>query len=187
LWTEEQDITLDDGYFSTELGTITAIPADLFDGSKLYLGVTVGNDDEMTPRQTISSVPYALLAGAAATVPFTGISGVPAACADGKYLKGFAADGTAVCGAIPTLSCHTVFGAAATATTFAFVGCPTGEVPMGGGCTTNGYLSTSAFYHCPTQLCLCIIGQPCPGGNDWSCSTTANATITPSVRCCTVQ
>ncbi len=187
LWSEEQDITLDDGYFSTELGSVTAIPADLFDGSSRYLGVTVGSDAEMTPRQTISSVPYALLAGAAVTVPFTGLTGVPTACADGSYLKGFGADGKAVCGTLPVLSCHTVIGAAVTSATFAFVGCPTGEIPTGGGCYATGALTASAFYHCPSALCLCQINQPCPGASDWACYTAAAATITPSIRCCTVQ
>jgi hypothetical protein len=187
LWTEEQDITLDDGYFSTELGAKTAF-ADLFDGSTLYLGVTVGNDDEMAPRQTVSSVPYALLAGAAVTVPFTGISGVPAACADGKYLKGFAADGTAACGTLPALSCHTVLSAEATSATSTFVNCPAGEVATGGGCTTNGALRTDAFWRCGAGLfCLCQINAPCPNNESWLCTTGAAATITAQVRCCTVQ
>src|SRR5439155_18765986 len=41
----------------------TAIPASVFDGSPRYLGVTVGTDPEMTPRQAIFAVPYAMIAG----------------------------------------------------------------------------------------------------------------------------
>src|SRR4051812_30254246 len=58
LWTETQNITLDDGYFSAQLGADpkNAI-APAFDGTVRYLGVTVGSDDEMTPRQPLTSVP----------------------------------------------------------------------------------------------------------------------------------
>jgi hypothetical protein len=63
LWTETQSITLDSGYFSALLGQSVAIPATAFNGSTRYLGVKVGSDPEMTPRQTVDSVPYAILAG----------------------------------------------------------------------------------------------------------------------------
>jgi hypothetical protein len=60
-WTEVQTLTPDAGYFSAELGSVTAFPAGLFSGVELYLGVTVGTDPEMKPRQKITSVPYALV------------------------------------------------------------------------------------------------------------------------------
>jgi hypothetical protein len=63
LWTETQMITLDDGYFSARLGETTPIPATVFDGKVRHLGVTVGTDSEMTPREALTSVPYALVAG----------------------------------------------------------------------------------------------------------------------------
>ena len=194
LWTEEQDITLDDGYFSTELGSVKDLPADVFDGSVRYLGVTVGNDDEMTPRQSITSVPYALLAGTAVSVPFTSVTGVPAACADGQYLKGFSDKGLAVCGTLPSLSgCHTAFSKAAASTTRAFVGCAAGEVAVGGGCETNGALKSSFPYTCtaaPGNFCLFLICQtpPCLNYGDWVCDTTAAASsITAYERCCPVK
>jgi len=64
IWTEEHTITFDQGYYSVSLGTV--VPFDtktIFDGSLRYFGVTVGSDAEMTPRSTIQSVPYAILAG----------------------------------------------------------------------------------------------------------------------------
>ncbi|HEY4106257.1 MAG TPA: hypothetical protein VGM44_20295 [Polyangiaceae bacterium] len=69
LWTETQNIALDDGYYSTQLGAdpANAFPAGTFDGSVRYLGVQVGSDAEMKPRQAITSVPYALQAAAAST------------------------------------------------------------------------------------------------------------------------
>jgi hypothetical protein len=62
LWTETQTLTLDAGYFSARLGEVTMIPATAFDGSIRHLGVKVGADPEMTPRQEVVSVPYAMLA-----------------------------------------------------------------------------------------------------------------------------
>lgn len=62
LWTETQTVALDSGYFNLPLGSVTAFTAGLFDGSTRYLGVTVGGNAEMTPREEIGSTPYALLA-----------------------------------------------------------------------------------------------------------------------------
>ena len=192
LWSEEQDITLDDGYFSTELGSVTPLIDGLFDGSTRYLGVTVGNDDEMAPRQSITSVPYAILAGTAASVPFTGLTGVPAACADGKYLKGFDATGAAVCGTLLNLtSCHTVTGTVVSGTS-AYASCGAAEVAVSGGCKTasGGVLSSSYMVPppppCPPkQICpIFLCTAACT--DDWQCITTAATTITPFVRCCPV-
>ncbi len=62
LWSETKPITPTDGYFSTVLGDKTTIPANLFDGQVLYLGITVGTDAELAPCQVIQSVPYAIMA-----------------------------------------------------------------------------------------------------------------------------
>jgi hypothetical protein len=63
LWTETHDVTFENGYFSVQLGSDTAFDPAVFDGSTRHLGVTVGNDPEMTPRAPIGSVPYAMVAG----------------------------------------------------------------------------------------------------------------------------
>jgi hypothetical protein len=62
LWTETHGIGFEEGYFSVELGADKPFGAGVFDGSVRYLGVQVGNDEEMTPRAAVRSVPYALLA-----------------------------------------------------------------------------------------------------------------------------
>src|SRR5262245_60513883 len=49
VWSETPDVTFDDGYFSVALGDVVDLIAVL-DGQTKYLGVTVGNDAEMTPR-----------------------------------------------------------------------------------------------------------------------------------------
>lgn len=62
VWRETQSLTLSSGFFSTELGVTSALPDSVFDGSTLYLGVTVADDQEMRPLQALTSVPYALRA-----------------------------------------------------------------------------------------------------------------------------
>ena len=68
LWTETQAVPLDDGFFSVQLGSMTtlsssaALTGALNAGSTLYLGVQVGSDAEMTPREALTSVPYAWMA-----------------------------------------------------------------------------------------------------------------------------
>jgi hypothetical protein len=59
-WTESHTVTLDDGYFVATLGETTPLPT--LDGQPKYLGITVDTDAEMTPREEIVSVPYALVA-----------------------------------------------------------------------------------------------------------------------------
>jgi hypothetical protein len=63
LWTEVHSIAFADGYYTVSLGEAAPYPAALWDGSVRYLGTTIGNDPEMTPRAAIQSVPYALVAG----------------------------------------------------------------------------------------------------------------------------
>ncbi len=196
LWTETQNITLDDGYFSAQLGSgaMTAFPAGLFSGATLYLGVTVGSDAEMTPRETISSVPYAILAGTALTAvsaPFTGLTGIPAACPAGEYLTGFTAMGAATCVALPALKCHTVRTDKAGVTS-SFAGCDTGQI-TGGGCSTSPAVALTSSWiitpaPCTGTFCLvteCLVGSACTG--DYSCNTVSATTITAIANCCELQ
>jgi hypothetical protein len=62
VWSETQSVAFADGYFTAQLGSVTAFSATTFNGSVLYLGVKVGTDAEMTPRASVASVPYALTA-----------------------------------------------------------------------------------------------------------------------------
>ncbi len=63
LWTETQSVTALSGVVNTFLGSVTPLPGNLFDGGARYLGITVGADPEMSPRQLVASVPFALRAG----------------------------------------------------------------------------------------------------------------------------
>jgi hypothetical protein len=60
LWSETHyDVPVKNGLFSVVLGSQTAIPVSVFDGSIRYLGITVGSDSESTPRTPMVSVGYA--------------------------------------------------------------------------------------------------------------------------------
>jgi hypothetical protein len=63
IWTETHALTFEQGYFSVELGLVEPLDTTVFDGSIRYLGIQVGVDPEMTPRASVRSVPYAILAG----------------------------------------------------------------------------------------------------------------------------
>lgn len=69
LWTETWNlsttpIVTGNGNFNAMLGTHNPIPISFFnDHPTAYLGIKVGNDSEMLPRQRISSVAYAFTAG----------------------------------------------------------------------------------------------------------------------------
>src|SRR5215469_3165528 len=61
LWTETQaSVAVTKGEFSTILGLVT--PMTLAFDVPYYLGVTVGSDAEMTPRQPLTSGAYAFRA-----------------------------------------------------------------------------------------------------------------------------
>ncbi|MEO7329974.1 MAG: hypothetical protein ABI193_15470, partial [Minicystis sp.] len=63
LWTETQIVPLDDGYFSAALGALVPIPASVWDGAVRHVGIQIGADAEMSPRQATRSAPYAVIAG----------------------------------------------------------------------------------------------------------------------------
>ena len=66
LWTETQTVAFTDGVFSVNLGNASSI--DLPFDTQYYLGIAVGTDSEMTPRQALSSVGYAYRAKEADSV-----------------------------------------------------------------------------------------------------------------------
>jgi len=67
LWVDTLfDVDVQKGIFNVILGETT--PLDLPFDEQYYLGVKMGNDSEMTPRQPLASVPYALTASKANSV-----------------------------------------------------------------------------------------------------------------------
>lgn len=64
LWSETHfGVTVRDGLFNVSLGAHSGGLAALFDGSDRWLEIQVAGDEPMTPRQYLTSVPYALHAG----------------------------------------------------------------------------------------------------------------------------
>jgi hypothetical protein len=62
-WTGPNSVQVSDGLFNVMLGSMTAIPPNVVTGnSNLWLGITVGSDDEMLPRVQLGSVPFAVQA-----------------------------------------------------------------------------------------------------------------------------
>jgi len=58
LWTEAQTLPVSNGLFNVQLGSVQPLASSLFENSELYLGIRVGADPEMTPRQRITSSAY---------------------------------------------------------------------------------------------------------------------------------
>ncbi|MCC6477490.1 hypothetical protein IT157_10595 [bacterium] len=62
VWTETHpSVTVTDGLFSVQLGSVTSLP-DVFAVNR-WLGVTVGGDTELSPREQLISVAYAYRVG----------------------------------------------------------------------------------------------------------------------------
>lgn len=62
LYTEAQSVSVINGAFSVQIGSVTPVNEDLFAGTSAYLGITVSPDSEMTPRQLLAAAPYAFTA-----------------------------------------------------------------------------------------------------------------------------
>ncbi len=64
LWTEMRPaVSVADGNFYVRLGQIIPIPDAILSLVQVWLGVTAGNDTEMTPRNRLVSVPYSYRVG----------------------------------------------------------------------------------------------------------------------------
>ncbi len=68
LWAEEMNVTPQNGIFSVLLGSTAPLDSSIFENSGLYLGIQVGNNPELSPRQQILSVPFAMRAASADSV-----------------------------------------------------------------------------------------------------------------------
>lgn len=80
FWTETQTVTISSGQFTAQLGANQANPLDLSTfGGDTWLGLTISGEPEMTPREKMTSVPYAfngvprgiitMWSGSIATIP----------------------------------------------------------------------------------------------------------------------
>lgn len=61
VWSESQDVQVTDGIFNVLLGSVNPLGPDYFaEGPETYLGVKIGEDSELAPRQKIASTAYSL-------------------------------------------------------------------------------------------------------------------------------
>ena len=62
-WTGSNGVRVSDGLFNVMLGSLTPIQQSVIaNHDQLWLGITVGTDDEMAPRVQLGSVPFAVQA-----------------------------------------------------------------------------------------------------------------------------
>ncbi|MCD4813759.1 hypothetical protein K8S19_08725 [bacterium] len=59
VWEEAQSVATQNGYFNTVLGNSTALTPSIFNQS-LWIGIQVGTNAEMTPRQKLGTSAYAM-------------------------------------------------------------------------------------------------------------------------------
>lgn len=183
IWSEQQTVTPDNGYFSAKLGEGTAFTPDIFDGSRgaLYLGIKIGSDAEMAPRQELTSVPFAMLA-------LNAVSATHAANADlaTKATNATTADlatkattadlATKATSATTADTVKSIAGNFVTKNTSlssqtASLTCDSGTVMVSGGCSPTGsgaYVATSGFggtsdLATKTYTCTCAGNASCSG------------------------
>jgi len=89
-WTGSNGVQVSDGLFNVMLGSLTQLPQNVItDHDTLWLGITVGTDDEMEPRVQLGTVPFAVQA---LTVPDGAVT--TAKIADGAVTTAKIADKT---------------------------------------------------------------------------------------------
>ncbi len=66
-WTETETVSVKNGYFSANLGSVTPFSGTIDWSQEKWLTMNVNGDGEMTPRIKLTAVPYALRAGIATT------------------------------------------------------------------------------------------------------------------------
>ncbi|GAG33761.1 unnamed protein product, partial [marine sediment metagenome] len=59
VWFETQTVSLDNGIFSVQLGSVTALGASVFSGDSRWLEVQIGVNPALSPRHRLVSAPYA--------------------------------------------------------------------------------------------------------------------------------
>ncbi len=92
-WTQISQVMVCQGSFSVLLGSETnPLDANVFSGSDLWLGITVGDGPELLPRMKVSAMPFAQQAGVSdnaigdITPATVSVSGNPVIDADGKWV-----------------------------------------------------------------------------------------------------
>lgn len=197
IWFEQIPVTPDDGYFSARLGETKQFDATIFDGSRavLFLGIKVGNDAEMTPRQQITSVPFALLAGRSLTAALAdeathaanadlaknatnAANAANATLAANATNAGHAtnADHATVSDTVTSIAGNFVVKDSALATTPVAIACDAGTVIVGGFCQTADSIQTTGLTSSSSSTDI--------HSKTYHCApNTAGAVVTASIVC----
>ena len=110
LWSDTLSVTVVNGLFSVTLGTTAgdSLPATLFDGTVRFLEITV-DGDLLSPRQSIGSVPYSILAGGVQGGPVNATSyalnGSPFSNDAGRTLLSYTSDAGTLTKSVSGLFC----------------------------------------------------------------------------------
>ena len=164
LWSEQQVVSVEDGVFITYLGYVEPLYAPFFmDNMNLWLGITVGQDDEMS-RVYLGSVPFAAYAERCGAAPIhshqpqdvPGAVSGPQACPEGQSITGFSGNGMALCAVISGGGTYTGADFALSGNTcppnMGMVGVDVAGYPV---CAAAGNYSGADF---------ALSGQDCPSG-----------------------
>jgi hypothetical protein len=60
VWNETQNVTVTDGIFRVELGSVTPFDSDVFDDDSLFLNIQINGGSSLTPRIRFAASPYAM-------------------------------------------------------------------------------------------------------------------------------
>ncbi len=188
LYTEIQAVTVTNGEFNALIGAVTPLPLP-FD-VPYYLGVIVGADPEMTPRQPVAASAYSIRAASAETL-------TSAAIVTGSQITGTIATATLPAGNLTgTIGTTQIANNAVTqaklsplsggtagnvlgtdgsnlqwqaATTGTVTGVGTGSGLTGGPITTSGTINLATTQMLPTVACT-TNQIPKWNGSAWACA-----------------
>jgi hypothetical protein len=205
-WSQTLQVMFDSGYYSVDLdGSATStqpFPPTLWSGAELYMGITIDTDAELSPRQPIDSIPYALVAQnaigditpnsvavAGATVidssgNWTGVPlpgteigmGAVTGGTGGNLATGTVAASNIVPGSLKhTHTLSSMIVATPGCGDGIVAACPAGWTVSGGGCTGGGgYINASGQWQCDFGF-----GCGCNSGTATAFCLTINATSIP--------
>jgi hypothetical protein len=166
IWTETQTVTLANGIFQVNLGSVTPLPGSVdFNTDNIYLGIKVGADAEMTPRVQFTSVPQAFNAEKLGGVDKTGfIQNTTTQQASSNFnISGAGVVGTTLSVAgTSTFSGAINLGAASTTTgqIKLYTSTNTGSVTLQGASTNGNYtVSIPNTIAANDSFCLVTLGN----------------------------
>ena len=175
LWTETQsNVPVNEGIYNVILGSVASLGALPFD-VPYFLGVTAGADSEMTPRQALTSVAYALTADTALGLICTNCVSqtdidqtsiqrrVSGTCGAGSSIRVINQDGTVSCepddtGGTPSGTVTTLDGTSASGTAGEY---SRGDHKhgIGTGAITTGHIQDGAIMNADINASAAIAGS----------------------------